>query len=96
MPPPLRVLQSLLGRIKAEPVTLTKTAVTVASGSRNLNSKNVIDFAVSQWLKTNSLDLGTGAPAIQVVTVVIPDAYDGAIRVRLFLVIQVVSSFRCL
>ena len=48
-----------------------------ASGSRNLNGKNVLDFDGTKTIGvTGGLDLGTGGPAIQVVTVLISDAYN--------------------
>ena len=46
------------------------------SGSRSLNGKNVLDFGGSDFLTTNGLDFGTGAPAIQVVSMIVPDAYN--------------------
>jgi hypothetical protein len=46
-----------------------------ASGTRNLNGKNVLDFEGNKnlWANPGALDLGTGGPAIQVVTVLISD-----------------------
>ena len=42
-----------------------------ATGTRNLNGKNVLDFEGNKnlWANPGDLDLGTGGPAIQVVTV---------------------------
>ena len=45
-----------------------------ASGTRNLNGKNVLDFDGTKTMEVqNGLDLGTGGPAIQVVSVIIAD-----------------------
>ena len=56
-------------------ITLTSSSGP-ASGTRNLNGKNVLDFDGTKTIEVqNGLDLGTGGPAIQVVTVLISDAY---------------------
>ena len=57
-------------------ITLTSSSGP-ASGTRNLNGKNVLDFDGTKTIEVqNGLDLGTGGPAIQVVTVLISDAYS--------------------
>jgi hypothetical protein len=58
-------------------ISLVQAATNAApfTGTRSLNGKNVLDFN-NRHIKTTAFDLGTGAPTIQVVSVIVPDAYN--------------------